>query len=423
MRFDLLIKGGEIVDAPSGYSGGMDVAIQRGKIAAVDRDIAADSAFKVIDASGLLVTPGLIDLHAHVYRGVTFWGINADVVGSRSGVTTFIDAGSAGALTIEGFRDFIVKPSKVRIYALLNISCIGLVAHDFELTNMEYCDVDLFRRMANVNRDLVVGVKVRMGNTTVGANGTQPLRRARQAAAECELPLMVHISHPPPFVGDVIKLMRPGDIVTHCFTGLGMKLMDEKGDFYDFAKQAWDQGVVFDIGHGAGSFSFKTAEALMKAGYTPHVISTDVHQVSIDGPMFDLPTCLSKFLHLGMTLPQVIEASTARPAKVLGLEREIGTLRPGALADVALFSLMDGRFTLYDIDGGVREARQLLRNTLTIVGGRPLERLAPEPPAPWMGWARGGQDEPVFEFQRELRRKGLVPDLMAQHATSHPAPR
>jgi dihydroorotase len=418
MRFDLLIKGGDVVDGAAGYSGKMDVAINRGRIAAVDRDIPREAAFQVIDATGQHVMPGLVDLHTHVFRGVSFWGVDADVVGSRTGVTTWIDAGSAGAFTIEGFREFVADKAAVRILALMNISSIGLVSYDYEVANLEHCPVDLFELMANRNRDLVLGVKVRMGKGTVGANGVEPLERARRAGEACELPVMVHIAVPPPGIEEVIAYLRPGDILTHCFTGLDMKIVDAQGRLLDPVRRAWDSGVIFDVGHGAGSFSFEVAEAVLAAGYRPDVISTDIHQVSMNGPMYDLPTCLTKFLHLGMTLPEVVEAATARPAKALGLEREIGTLRPGAQADVALFTLEPGRYPLYDIQRNVREAQYLLRNTLTLVAGRPLERAALEPPAPWMAWARGGADRPVLEFQRELREKGHVPDQMAATSAS-----
>ena len=316
MRFDLVIRGGEVVDPGGGREGRLDVAVKRGLIAAVEREIPADAAFTTVDATGLYVTPGLVDLHTHIFRKVTYWGIDPDPVASRSGVTTWNDAGSAGALTLPGLREFIVDPARVRITAFLNISNIGLVSDNFECANLAYLDVDLFRRLVDRNRDLVIGVKVRMGTPTVGDNGLEPLRRARRAADECGLPLMVHIAFGPPEVDDVLELMRPGDILTHCFTGLTMKLLDERGRIRDSAQRAWDSGIVMDIGHGMGSFSFETAEALLAAGRRPDVISTDLHQMSINGPAYDMPTCMSKFLQLGMSLRDVVAATTSRPAEV-----------------------------------------------------------------------------------------------------------
>jgi dihydroorotase len=420
MRFDLLIKGGEVVDPGGGREGRLDVAINGDRIAAVDRAIPAEAADRVIDAEGRLVTPGLVDLHTHVFHKVTYWGIDPDPVGVSSGVTTWNDAGSSGALNLPGLREFIVDRARVRITAFLNISNIGLVGENHECANLAYLDVDLFRRLADRNGDLVRGVKVRMGTPTVGEHGLEPLRLARRAAEECGLPLMVHIAFGPPGIDDVLALMRPGDVLTHCFTGLTMKIVDEDGRLYESAERAWDSGVIMDIGHGTGSFSYDTAQALMSVGRRPHVISTDLHQLSVKGPAFDLPTCMSKFLHLGMSLGDVVAATTVRPAEILGIESEVGTLRPGSLADVALFRLLPGRFPLYDIWGAMREADRLLVNTLTIIGGEPLEPLPRQPPAPWA-------EDPIWpDLQKEfadrlqgMRDRGHTPALMRATAEGH----
>ncbi|MGI8972970.1 MAG: amidohydrolase/deacetylase family metallohydrolase [Gaiella sp.] len=418
MRFDVLIRGGEVMDPGAGYEGRLDVAIERDRIAAVDHDIPPESAFHVVDASGQIVTPGLVDLHTHVFHKVTYWGIDPDPVASRTGVTTWNDAGSAGALTLPGLRDFVARPARVGITAFLNISSIGLVCDDYECANSHYLDVDLFRRLADRNRDLVRGVKVRMGNVpTFEGDVLEPLRRARRAADECELPLMVHIAFGPPAIEEVLPFLKPNDVLTHCFTGHAMKIVDAEGRLLESAKRAWDSGVVMDIGHGTGSFSFETAEAVMAAGRKPDVISTDLHQLSVNGPAFDLPTTLSKFIHLGMSLREAVEAATARPAAVLGLENEVGTLRPGSQADVALFRIHRGDFPLQDISGNVRHADQLLRNTATIVGGRLLERLPPAPGAPWTEepiWP--AVQHPFTEKQRQLRELGRTPDMMAAAA-------
>ncbi|HET9223163.1 MAG TPA: amidohydrolase/deacetylase family metallohydrolase [Roseiflexaceae bacterium] len=406
MKFDLLIKGGEVVDPGGGRGGRLDVAIKRDRIAAVDRDIPAEAAFQVIDASGQYVTPGLVDLHTHVYHHVTFWGIDPDPVAARSGVTTWLDVGSAGAYNWPGFREYIVKPADVRIYGLLNISAIGLTAMTGELLNLDYCDVDLCCKLIDRHRDLILGVKVRIDRNTTGPSGIEPLRRARQAAERCELPLMVHIGIGPPQVEEVLALLRPGDILTHCFTGNSMRIVDERGALLEAARRAWDAGVIMDIGHGAGSFSFETAEALIGAGYRPDVISSDIHQLSINGPLFDMPTCMSKFLALGMSFEEVVRAATARPAAAIGLA-DLGTLRPGAPADVALFRIHEGHFTFYDVHMNKREGTQLIRNTLTIAGGRPLP-LAPDPaPAPWIE---------LSEAQHALIERGHTPGAFTTRA-------
>ncbi len=252
MAFDLLVKGGEVIDPGSGRRGSFDVAINRNRIAAVDHDIPADSAARVIDASGKIVTPGLVDLHTHVFHGCSYWGIRPDPVASRSGVTTWIDAGSAGAMTLEGFREYIVKPAESRIYAFLNISYIGLVGPDHELMNLNYADVDVFRRIYDLNRDLVLGVKVRMMSSTVGEQGIKPLAQARRAADECAIPMMMHIGYAPPSIDECLPFLKQGDILTHCFTGFDMRILDEDGKLRDSARAAWERGVVMDIGHGRG---------------------------------------------------------------------------------------------------------------------------------------------------------------------------
>jgi dihydroorotase len=399
MHFDLLIKGGEVVDPAGDRHGQLDVAVKAGRIALVDREIPADAALEVIDASGRYVTPGLIDLHTHVYRGVTFWGVNADAIAWRTGVSTWLDVGSAGAFTLPGFYEYVVKPAAVRVFALLNISSIGLVAETYELSNLAYCDVDLCTSLASRYPELVRGIKARIDRMTVGENGLEPLRRARRAADECELPLMVHIGYGPPKIEDVLELMRPGDVLTHCSTGLSMRLVDASGRVLEAARRAQDSGIVMDVGHGSGSFSFETAEAMFEAGFKPDVISSDIHQMSVHGPMFDLPTCLSKFLSLGMSFSEVIEAATSRPAEILGLTPELGSLKPGSRADLALFTVERGRFPLYDVHLNRREGTEMIRNTLTIVNGRPLPARLPEPPAPWIELT-----EKQREFDAALRQ-------------------
>jgi dihydroorotase len=384
MRFDLLIKGGTVIDRTAGAGDRMDVAIKRGRVAALEREIPAESALQLIRADNQIVTPGLIDLHTHVYTGVSFWGVSADPIAARTGVTTWVDAGSAGALTLRGLREFVAARSRVRILSYLNLSSIGLVHKEHELALLDYCDSQLCAKLARLNTDFVRGIKVRMGGTMVGPHGAKPMRLACDAAAAAGMPLMVHIGYAPPSAEEVLDLMRPGDILTHAMTGASMKIVSPEGRLIDAARRALDRGIVLDVGHGYGSFSWETAEALLSAGIRPDTISSDLHQRSVFGPVFDLPTCLSKFLHLGLSLDDVIHAATARPAELLGLQGTIGTLSPGAVADIALFELDEGGFRLFDSRLEARTARYRLRNTLTIVAGQILPTLDPEPPAPWI---------------------------------------
>lgn len=410
MHFDLLIKGGEVVDPGVGLSGRMDVAVNRNWIAAVEPKIPAEAAYRVIDASGHYVTPGLIDMHAHLYKNSTYWGIDADAVASQCGVTTWLDAGSTGAVTFPGFREYVIEKSRTRIFALINIAYIGLVAQDYELANPEYCNVELLERVANLNRDVIVGIKVRAGRSGA-AKDLEPFQRARQAADDLNLPIMVHLSTQPPDLAAVTSFLKPGDILTHVYTGQSMGMVDKDGKILDVARRAYEEGLIMDLGHGAGSFSFPVAESLFSQGYLPDTISTDLHWLSIvgpnlldplkgsafgttsdvrslvvqvkdDTPVFDLLTCMTKMMCVGMSFPEVVRRVTSRPAEILGVKGEIGTLKPGAIADITGLVIDKGSYELRDIHGNVRYGKEKVRRTFTVLSGQPFEPIEiPNPPA------------------------------------------
>ena len=383
-KFDVLIAGGEVLDPGAGISGRNDVAIRDGRVAAIVPNIDRAQATQVIDASGQYVTPGLVDLHTHVYWGTTFWGIEADPVAARSGVTTWLDVGSAGAYNFPGFRRYVQQANRARIFALLNVSAIGLTAPTFELSNLDYCDIDLGTRMIEANRDVVLGVKARIDRNTTRGTGLRPLQLARELADRVQLPLMVHIGLGPPTLDEVLPLMKPGDILTHCFTGHDMRILNTQELVRDDVKRLHDQGVILDIGHGAGSFSFDTAEKALAQGILPDVISSDIHQLSVQGPMFDMPVTLSKFLNLGMSLSDVIERATSRPALAMR-KPELGTIAPGSVADIALFKIEDGTYQFHDVHMAMRYGRQLLVNTMTMVNGEVLPRKPERPLEMWAG--------------------------------------
>jgi dihydroorotase len=383
MSYDLLIRGGEVIDPASGRQGTYDVAVARGTIAAVAPSLPADEAACIVDARGQYVTPGLIDLHTHCYWGATYWGIEADPVAARSGVTTWLDAGSAGAYSFAGFRRYAVDASRARLFAFLNIATIGLIARTYELSNLDYCDVGLGTAIVEANRDVILGIKARIDRDTTRGTGLEPLRRARELADHVKLPLMVHISTPPPRIADIAHLLRPGDILTHCCTGHENRLVDGQNRVHPFVRELWQQGLILDLGHGTGSFSYASAEAMLAEGMPPDVISSDIHQLSVLGPMYDLPTTLSKFLNLGLSLPDVIARATARPAAAMG-RPDLGTLRVGAPADLALFRLEEGSYTFHDVFMQPRRGRVQLVNTATYVGGALLPHAPERPPAPWV---------------------------------------
>jgi dihydroorotase len=382
VAFDTIIKGGRVVDPSSGIDGVNDVAIRGGTIAEVGPNLDASGARSVFDASGQIVTPGLVDLHTHIYWGVTFWGIEADPVAARTGVTTWLDVGSSGSYSFPGFRRYICEPSNVRIFALLNVSSIGLIARTGELANLDYLDVDLAREMVETNRDIILGIKARIDKNTTRGTGIRPLQLARELADEVDLPLMVHIGGGPPSLEEIAALLRPGDILTHCFTGSDHRILGADNLVRSDIKDLHDRGLILDIGHGTGSFNYDVAEAMLGQGIMPDVISSDIHQLARQGPMFDMPTTLSKFLNLGMNLSDVIERATSRPAAAMR-RPELGTLKSGSQADIAVFQLESGDYTFHDAQMNARRGEARLISTLTMVDGVPLPRIPERDPIFW----------------------------------------
>ena len=381
-KYDLLVAGGTVIDPATGTHAELDVAVKDGKVASVAAGIDRASAAKVIDASGQYVTPGLVDLHTHVYWGATYWGVHPDPVAARTGVTTWLDVGSAGGYSFPGFRRHIVEQSKSKVFSLLNLSSIGLIAPTWELSNLDYCDVDLAEMIVNDNRDLILGIKARIDANTTRGTGIKPLELARELADKVDLPLMVHIGEAPPTLDEICEYLRPGDILTHCFTGQTNKIVRPDGAINENIKRLKDQGLILDIGHGTGSFAFDTAEKMLAQGILPDVISTDIHQMAIQGPMFDMPVTLSKFLLLGMSIDQIIEAASTKAAKAMR-RPELGSLAVGSAADIATWTIEDGDFTFQDIFMNVRKGDKLLVNEATIIDGELLDRVEEEPIQPW----------------------------------------
>ncbi len=348
MKYDILLKGGTVLDPAQGLNAIRDVAIAAGVIAAVDNDIPKTAAKETISAKNRYVTPGLIDIHTHVYYGVTTWGIKADNVCPTSGTTTVVDAGSASWATFPGFREFIAEPAQTNILNYIHISGIGLVYGPVgEMYDLAYADPDRVADTLKTNRDITVGVKVRQGKSQVGDNGVEPLKLAIRAAEQAGTPVMCHIGAGVP-LPDVLELMRPGDVITHCFQGNGDNIIDDKGRIIPEVWNAQRNGVIFDVGHGAGSFHYEVAQRAMEQGFISDVISTDLHTGNIDGPVYDLPTTLSKLMHLGLSLEEVIEKATANAAKAIKRENQLGNLRIGTTADVAVLELHEGEFEYFD---------------------------------------------------------------------------
>lgn len=371
-EYDLIVFSGHVIDPSQGVDGVRDVAFADGKVALVADSISATEAVETIDARGMLVTPGLIDLHTHDYWGASFYGIDPDTVHIARGVTTVVDAGSSGALTFPAFREYVIDRTKTRIFALLNISAMGMVVGYAGLEDSRWANVEEAVRVGRKHRDVVVGVKARIPPIPA-QNYREVLKRAVDAAEGMEGIFMLHLGGTSIPVAERLKMLRPGDVLTHSFrySPGGNGILDSEGNVLKEAWAAKERGVIFDVGHGSGSFSFETMERAMVQGFFPDTISSDLHFKNVDGPVYDLHTTLSKFLHLGLPLAEVIRLGTATPAAVIRKSGELGILRPGAIGDATISKIEEGRFLLSD--SGQRrtvEATRRISHVTTIKDGR-----------------------------------------------------
>lgn len=370
---DLILKGGRVIDPSQGLDGIMDVGFAAGKVAAVAPSLTGNGG-DVRDVSGRIVSPGLIDLHTHVYWGGSSLGIDAEEFCRTSGVTTAVDTGSAGPGNFMGFRRHVIERSAVRILAYLHVSHAGIYGFSSTVMVGESEDIRLMdpvtaAQVADANRDVIVGIKVRVGRHASGDQGTAPLEIALQVAEETGLPLMAHIDEPPPSYEEVIARLRPGDVLTHAFRPFPNSPATAQGTVKPAVIAARKRGVLFDIGHGMGSFAFKTARAMLANGFAPDTISSDVHSLCINGPAFDQVTTMSKFLCLGMSLPEVIRASTVNAA--FALKRpELGSLKPGSAGDATILSVEDGAFDYVDVVGEHLEGRQRILSRGVVINGK-----------------------------------------------------
>lgn len=373
MSFDLVLRHGRVVDPSQDIDRVADVAFSGGAVAAIGDRLDTTGA-DVRDVGGMIVTPGLIDLHTHVYWGGTSLGIDAEDFARRSAVTTCVDTGSAGPGNFAGFRKHVIEPSRIRILPYLHVSFAGIYGFSTKVMVGEGHDIRLLAardcvEVVNANRDLIVGIKVRLGRTASGTAGIVPLDVALDVADQTGLPMMVHIDEPPPSYEAVVDRLRPGDVLTHCYRPFPNAPVDGRGKVKPALVAARQRGVLFDIGHGMGSFSWTTARAMLDQGFPPDTISSDVHALCIDGPAYDQVTTLSKFLALGMPLGDVIAASTVAAARTLN-RPELGTLKPGSVGDASVLSLDEGSFPLEDVRGEVVTAQRRLFARGVVVGGR-----------------------------------------------------
>lgn len=374
MPYDLLLKGGTLIDPAPGIHANKDVAFAAGRVAAVSDDIPGAEAAEVIDCSERIVAPGMIDLHVHVFYGVSHFGIEADPNCIAKGVTTAVDAGSAGADTFPGFRKYVVEVSATRILAQLNISSQGMLTREIgELDDIRYASVPKAVEMIEKHRDVILGVKVRLTKHSIVslAAGIRPLHLAREAADAVGLPIMVHPQAAwCDSLDDILAVMRHRDILTHCFHGFDCGILDAEGKVRKSVLSAMERGVIFDVGHGAGSFKWDIAERAFQQNVQPQTISSDLHVYNVNGPVYDLATTVSKFLHLGLSIDEALRKVTAVPAEAIRMSDQIGTLKVGAWGDAVVFELQKGDFELWDSHRQARIGKQRLLPITVVRGGK-----------------------------------------------------
>jgi dihydroorotase len=366
---DLAIEGGRVVDPGRGLDDRLDVGITGGRITALG---VLGPAGETIDASGLVLVPGLVDLHTHLYHGVSHYGIDPDANCLRRGVTTAVDAGSAGAQTFPGFRRYVIDHAQTRILAFLHVAVQGMITPLVgELEDLRWASPAQAIGRAREHPDVIVGVKVRLGYQMVGDDPGPALSLARQASSELGLPLMVHIIDMRRPIGWLLTRLGEGDIVTHCFHANEGGILDPDGRLYPEVARARERGIVFDVGHGAGSFAYRVARAALEQGFPPDTVSSDLHAHNVAGPVFDQATTLSKLLHCGMSLAAVIRSTTAAPAAAIRRGGSgLGALALGGEADVTGFELRTGEWALPDGAGATEVVRTLMVPRLVVRAGQ-----------------------------------------------------
>jgi dihydroorotase len=374
-KFDLLIKGGTVIDPARQLHAPMDVAVKNGKILEVAPNLPEDRAVQVVSAKDRIVTPGLIDMHLHCYDGVSEC-VNADFHCLSKGVTTVVDAGSAGYPAIDNFHRYIINTSATRIRALVNISPLGALAPGGAIDALKYVDADLAAKAVESNRPAVVGIKVRLGQEIQGANDVEYLKRGLQAAESAGVPLMAHIDGAYSPLTDLLPLLRKGDVYSHFLHPHQHGTLDANGKILPVALEARRRGVLFDVAQGRSHLSFEVADKCLQQDFLPDTLSTDLTRVTMVARVFDLPTMVSKFMALGVKIDQALAMVTVNPARVFDYGAALGTLAPGSEADLSVFELREGNFEFEDSEGRRRPGRQKLASTAVVCRGQLLTSAA-----------------------------------------------
>jgi dihydroorotase len=385
--YDLVLKGGRVLDPSTNLDGVLDVAVENGKIARIAAGIPAAEAARVIEVGGKLVTAGLIDLHAHVYEGVNRTGVNPDLGGVYSGVTTIVDAGSAGAATFGGWRNLLAH-CHTEVIPFLHICQTGLATNP-DIIAESSVNVDDTIKVALQHKGLIRGIKARMVSPALEIMGMEMPKRAKRAAREAGISLMVHIGdtekrYDPKVIHPLLDLLEPGDILTHYFTPNPGGVLDANGKLVPEAREAAARGVWFDTAHGRMNFSFDVGRRIIEQGLLPHCISTDLTVPGRLNTVHSMTEIMTRFLGLGFTLEQVVTMSTANPAKAIGEEQRLGSLAVGRQADISVLELRDGTWVVYDILQTPLRVSRAFAPHLTVKRGRVF---TPDfGPRPWGWW-------------------------------------
>ena len=384
--YDLIVKGGTVIDPSQGLNGLNDIAVEDGKIALVAPDISSDEAARVLEVKGNLVLPGLIDLHTHVYDGVNGNGVEADLGGVRAGVTTMVDAGSSGCDTFGGFPRHIIPNSATEIICFLHICRTGLATTP-DIFSPASIDLDKTIQVASES-NAISGIKARMVSPALEIMGMEMPRLAKRAAREAGVKLMVHIGdtekrYDPNVIRDLLPIMEEGDIVTHLFTANPGGVVDVNGNLVPEAQEARDRGVWLDTAHGRGNFSFDVGQRILDQGLMPHCISTDLTLPGRQRTVHSMTEMMTRFLAMGFTMDQVVTMSTLNPAKATGEDGRLGSLQVGKQADISVIRIEEGDWLLYDVLGDSRRHDKAVVPVVTVKKGQVFE--AGWGPRPW-GW-------------------------------------
>lgn len=372
--FDLVIKGGRVIDPAQGIDAVMDVAINSDKIAAVSRDVPSKDARKVINAAGKIVTPGLIDMHCHVYDSVVKIGTEPDTAGVRQGVTTVVDAGTAGEAIFNAFPKYIIPKARTSVFCFLHISSLGLSIHP-ELREPGEINLEATKSSVESHQGLIKGIKIRLVGPLMARNGLEVFKTTKKVAKDLNLPIMVHIGDierqvPAFLTGEILPIMEKGDILSHIYTGRQGSAMLPDGNFIPELRAALERGVVFDVASGRNNMTYEVARRGLAQGILPYVISSDLTCATVSGPVYGLTAMMSRFLTLGLTLNQVVTMTTINPARAINVADRKGSLKPGTDADVSILEVVSGRWDLQDAKKQILTINQLIIPRLTIKAGK-----------------------------------------------------